>query len=454
VLKEAAVPAPPVAAQDPVSKQSSAKAASVLNRQVQVSQRSSCYNLRLYSSFLHLTLALQQEVGLSACVASVQARIQFFEHLIQQSQACRLQLSARLTLNPAMPSAQSNSIGMQMQQLHNGEVFHSHLILQAQQQLRDLMTNTAHAPDAAGVSPCAVVAQVPTAAQQSDASPIVDCDLGQKSAVSEPGSGSDLDAALSLSLENDSIIADAVAIESDIKRENCRALPSQSESKGESVSNSISAADQIAASSPGVSGTAASASGPASQRGVVVPTDREHLSWNEFQAMNKGIRPKILSEIWKTTPWFKRMVPAQVHAPRGRGHRRFALTAVCLQSDNDDLQQWNDFQKEFQSGDAKAREMCWPPSSWTQIRSYPVLPGGSPCLQPTPSCPWQLRPCHAGNLLCTSRMHMPANQRDTAITDQRRRAQALRKLKAAACFHEDINKHMQNAALRSFSRGF
>ncbi len=237
-----------------------------------------------------------------------------------------------------MPCAQSDSIGTQMQQLHNGEVFHSHLILQAQQQLRDLMTNTADAPDAAAVSPCAVIAQVATDAKQSDASPVVDCESDQKCAVSEPGSGSDLEAALSLSLENDSIIADLVATESDINSESCRALSSQPES----VSNSISAADQTAASSSGVN--------------PFFP-NQQHVSWNEFQALNKGISPKLLSEIWKTTPWSKRAAPApaQVHGARRWRRRRFALTAVCLQSDKADLQRWNDFQKQYQGGDAKAR---------------------------------------------------------------------------------------------------
>ena len=66
---------------------------------------------------------------------------------------------------------------------------------------------------------------------------------------------------------------------------------------------------------------------------VVVPTDREHCSWNEFQALNKGVSRERIQEVWKTTPWYATapflqciiVTFVQVQNPRSqqiRGHQR------------------------------------------------------------------------------------------------------------------------------------
>lgn len=61
---------------------------------------------------------------------------------------------------------------------------------------------------------------------------------------------------------------------------------------------------------------------------VVVPTDREHCSWNEFQALNKGVPRERIQEVWKTTPWFRTPDP-----------NRFSDTNAK------DRVSWNDFQR-------------------------------------------------------------------------------------------------------------
>jgi hypothetical protein len=61
---------------------------------------------------------------------------------------------------------------------------------------------------------------------------------------------------------------------------------------------------------------------------VIVPTDREHVSWNEFQAINKGVSRERIQEVWKTTPWFRTPDP-----------NRFANAAAS------DRVSWNEFQR-------------------------------------------------------------------------------------------------------------
>ncbi len=61
---------------------------------------------------------------------------------------------------------------------------------------------------------------------------------------------------------------------------------------------------------------------------VIVPSDREHVSWNEFQAINKGVSRERIQEVWKTTPWFRTPDP-----------NRFANAAAS------DRVSWNEFQR-------------------------------------------------------------------------------------------------------------
>jgi hypothetical protein len=65
-----------------------------------------------------------------------------------------------------------------------------------------------------------------------------------------------------------------------------------------------------------------------SNQQVIVPTDRDHVSWNEFQAINKGVSRERIQEVWKTTPWFKTPDP-----------NRFAAASAS------DRVSWNDFQR-------------------------------------------------------------------------------------------------------------
>jgi hypothetical protein len=61
---------------------------------------------------------------------------------------------------------------------------------------------------------------------------------------------------------------------------------------------------------------------------VIIPENREHVSWNEFQAINKGVSRERIQEVWKTTPWFRTPDP-----------NRFAHAAAA------DRVSWNDFQR-------------------------------------------------------------------------------------------------------------
>ena len=71
---------------------------------------------------------------------------------------------------------------------------------------------------------------------------------------------------------------------------------------------------------------------------VIVPTDREHVSWNEFQAINKGIPRERIQEVWKTTPWFRTPDP-----------NRFAAAGAS------DRVSWNDFQRILKGKDKQVR---------------------------------------------------------------------------------------------------
>ena len=61
---------------------------------------------------------------------------------------------------------------------------------------------------------------------------------------------------------------------------------------------------------------------------VIVPANRDHVSWNEFQAINKGVPRERIQEVWKTTPWFKTPDP-----------NRFAHASAS------ERVSWNDFQR-------------------------------------------------------------------------------------------------------------
>jgi hypothetical protein len=65
-----------------------------------------------------------------------------------------------------------------------------------------------------------------------------------------------------------------------------------------STKASAPASSQFAAATP-------SDANPSVNHNVFVPSDREHLSWNEFQAMNKGVPRERIQEVWKSTPWYK-----------------------------------------------------------------------------------------------------------------------------------------------------
>jgi hypothetical protein len=71
---------------------------------------------------------------------------------------------------------------------------------------------------------------------------------------------------------------------------------------------------------------------------VIVPTDREHVSWNEFQAINKGIPREKIQEVWKTTPWFRTPDP-----------NRFTAAGAS------DRVSWNDFQRILKGKDKQVR---------------------------------------------------------------------------------------------------
>ncbi|MCL4552509.1 MAG: hypothetical protein M1305_02990 [Candidatus Marsarchaeota archaeon] len=53
-----------------------------------------------------------------------------------------------------------------------------------------------------------------------------------------------------------------------------------------------------------------------------VPSNRQYVSWNEFQQINKGSNRERVSQVYRATPWFK--------APRTQTQVRFpvALTHV------------------------------------------------------------------------------------------------------------------------------
>lgn len=75
---------------------------------------------------------------------------------------------------------------------------------------------------------------------------------------------------------------------------------------------------------------------------VIVPTDREHVSWNEFQAINKGVPRERIQEVWKTTPWFKTPDP-----------NRFANVSAS------DRVSWNDFQRILKGKDKQEIRNLW-----------------------------------------------------------------------------------------------
>lgn len=251
-----------------------------------------------------------QSEGVNACVASVQERIRFFEQLVQQSQGCRLQLSARLAQNPTIPRNQIESIEKQIQHLHSGEVFHSHLMLQAQQHLRELLsTNDVSAANIAGISSCAANVSDDTATlapQPSEWS----LPVGQfmDNDLVDDGQKIDLAEALSSSQQSDNFSADAAVTEAASKGSDLDPCSQQSAA----ASNPVSAASDSKSTAPtkhtfssesaDVAAISANVEVP---HGITVPRDRVQLSWNEFQDMNKGVGIRILSSFWRTTPWFK-----------------------------------------------------------------------------------------------------------------------------------------------------
>jgi hypothetical protein len=318
--------------------------------------------------------------------------------MIHQSQACRLQLSARAALSPAMPHNQSAPIDVQIQQLQRGEVFHLHLILQAQQQLRDLM---------AGILPS------PAAAAAAAAAAAVDLQ-------------SDCEAVSSSNLGNDALPPHAVTIKGESARDDCKSLMSHSDAGSNSIRVAADFASQAAnaQSSSDVSGAAASTSDFSSSYGVTVPTDRPNLTWNEFQAMNKGIPSQRLSVVWKSRACLNKSTPASSLQNTGAAQvfcsARASIFSVYvilfLQNVQDNLQ--NNFLGNIEASDVFAfpHFHCITHSPTLQLRS--VCDG---------------RHSHLGSLDCTLSVSCSAAAthkrlrvtRDVALTDQRRRAQTL-----------------------------
>ncbi len=128
-----------------------------------------------------------------------------------------MQLSARLSLCPSA-SSQAQAIGLQIQQLQNGEVFHSHVTLQAQQQLQELMSSAAPLEESSSTNAEAVPASSDIGFSRAALSTPSDAGSAVESAPHPPllHASAELDnnfvakeemaefqAALSLSLDND-----------------------------------------------------------------------------------------------------------------------------------------------------------------------------------------------------------------------------------------------------------
>lgn len=351
----------------------------------------------------------------STQVAQLQERIKFFQQLIEQSQGCRLQLSGRLSLCPP-GSDKAQAIALQIQQLQNGEVFHSHVTLQTQQQLQELMNSSAQrdsfsSPNAgAAISSSDIGASYRAALPTpSDAHSAVESAFHTPSLhdIAELGKNSDrnqeqaeFEAALSLSLENGGVssasggdrqatidhqsdgdvssmplastqyrdaprhVAKSAKVDSGCKvhvpdihspaatdvpacnsaaavhaehfstplmRSSPTAVPS---SHHLSIINSVSPPldgsiiTAVAQSSPRLAYSPSQANFTDAD-GIMVPSNRQYVSWNEFQQINKGANRERVSQAYRATPWFKAaLTQTEVRLPAALTHTRTSFIST------------------------------------------------------------------------------------------------------------------------------
>jgi hypothetical protein len=82
--------------------------------------------------------------------------------------------------------------------------------------------------------------------------------------------------------------------------------------------------------------------------GVIVPSNRQYVSWNEFQQINKGANRERVSQVYRATPWFKAtLTQTEVRLPAALTHARLSFqpsNTQCPQSSPAHMN-WNDFQK-------------------------------------------------------------------------------------------------------------
>ena len=73
-------------------------------------------------------------------------------------------------------------------------------------------------------------------------------------------------------------------------------------------------------------------------RFCIVPTEREHVTWNEFRAMNPGVPLALVQQDWRATPW-----------SRPLEHIHVAAAAAPVRVS------WNNFQRILRGKSKQAR---------------------------------------------------------------------------------------------------
>ena len=288
-------------------------------------------------------------------------------------------------------SDKAQAIGLQIQQLQNGEVFHSHVTLQTQQQLQELMNSSAPRDSINSSNAGAAISSSDIGTSYRAALPTPsDADSAVESAfhppslrdVAELGKNSDrnqehteFQSALSLSLENGGFssasggaqqaaidrqsdgdvsrmpsdstshrdaprrVAKSAKVESGCKVHvsdihspaviNAPACNSAAAVHAQHFSTPLMRASPTAvltsdhlsiinSVSPPLASSIITAAAASSSRvahspsqanftdadGVIVPSNRQYVSWNEFQQINKGANRERVSQAYRATPWF------------------------------------------------------------------------------------------------------------------------------------------------------
>jgi hypothetical protein len=63
--------------------------------------------------------------------------------------------------------------------------------------------------------------------------------------------------------------------------------------------------------------------------GIIVPSNRQYVSWNEFQQINKGANRERVSQVYRATPWFKAaLTQTEVRLPAALTHARTSFIST------------------------------------------------------------------------------------------------------------------------------